>query len=257
LRVAVAIAPLAAVLAGLTGCGSGGGGADVVAAAAAETVGPTAPATGTTGSRGTAPSRSTAARSTATAAASTTTTATTAAGTDPEAAVTAVVIEQPAPPSTAPPSTAPPSTAPPSTAPPSTAAPAPAPEAAGPLPSSGPSSPEAARAWELLNGLRRSEGLAALVPTGDAMAKAEALAERMAAEGRLSHSSSPFEGLDDRWQVAVENVGVGTSADHVHQLLEADRPHRDNMVDPRVTAGGIGAAWGADGRLYVAQVLVG
>lgn len=135
--------------------------------------------------------------------------------------------------------------------------PAPAPPPEPDAQPAGPRSPEAARAWELLNSYRRDNGLPTLATAADAMSKAQAHAEHMAAEGRLSHSPSLFGGLDDGWTMVVENVGSGSSVDHAHSLFVADEPHRRNMLNADATAGGVGVAFGADGTVYVVQILVG
>lgn len=168
--------------------------------------------------------------------------------------------DQPAPapaPQSAPqhPEPAPAPTSPPPPPPPPEPAPEPQPQPA-PEPAPAPNA-DAARSWQLLNELRRAEGVSALAAVADATAKAQSLAERMAAERRLSHSASMWDGLDGHWTTVAENVGVGGSADEIHELLAAHSSHRRNMLGPSFTAGGVGAAWGGDGRLYLAQVFVG
>lgn len=144
------------------------------------------------------------------------------------------------------------------------AAPAPAPAppppsrpAKPPLPTGALRNADAQRSWQLVNELRADRGLAGVQLTADAIDKAQALAEKMAAESALSHSPSLYAALDGRWSVVTENVGYGASVDEVHRLLMADPPHLHHMIDPGVVAGGIGAARGADGAVYIAQIFVG
>lgn len=153
--------------------------------------------------------------------------------------------------------------APPDTEPPATTTPrppAPSPPAAEPAPariapSSAAAPDQAARGLGLLNSWRRQNGLAPLAVASDAQSKAQAQAERMAAERTLSHSNLQS-GLES-WNRWAENVGFGASADAVQQMFQDSAGHNKNMLAADMTNIGIGAAWGSDGNLYICQEFVG
>lgn len=169
--------------------------------------------------------------------------------------------EAPAPPATeAPAVTLPPTPPPPPAAPPEPPpAPAPPPEpsagSAQVAPGGTAAPDQAARALRLLNSWRQQNGLAPLAVASDAQAKAQAHAERMAAQQRLSHTNLQS-GLES-WNRWAENVGVGVSPDQVQQMFQDSSSHNGNMLSPDMTNVGVGAAWGADANLYVCQIFVG
>ena len=107
----------------------------------------------------------------------------------------------------------------------------------------------------LVNSWRQQNGLPALAYTGDAAAKAQAHAEYMAANGKLSHTNIS-QGLGG-WSSWAENVGYASSADRVHAMFQASSGHNANMLSPNVTHIGVGAAIGADGNVYICQSYVG
>lgn len=106
-----------------------------------------------------------------------------------------------------------------------------------------------------MNSWRQQNGLAPLAVASDAQSKAQAQAERMAAERRLSHTNLQS-GLES-WSRWAENVGYGASADAVQQMFRDSASHNRNMLSPDMTHVGVGAAWGSDGNLYVCQEFVG
>lgn len=112
----------------------------------------------------------------------------------------------------------------------------------------------AADALALLNRDRTSRGLPALPVRPDAQAKAQAWAEKLAGDGRLSHSNLS-QGLTQCYSGVGENVAMAPSVAHAEQILMDDPPHRANILAPRWTAVGVGVAPSGGGYMVV-QVFV-
>lgn len=112
----------------------------------------------------------------------------------------------------------------------------------------------AADALNLLNRDRTSRGLPALPVRADAQAKAQEWAEKLARDGRLSHSNLG-QGLTQCYTGVGENVAMAPSIVHAEQLLMDDPPHRANILAPRWTAVGVGVAR-TNGGYMVVQVFV-
>ncbi len=106
-----------------------------------------------------------------------------------------------------------------------------------------------------INASRTEHGLATLIPHPAAMAKAQAWAETMAADGDLRHSELS-DGLTDDWLVIGENVGFSGDIPTVHQAFLDSAGHRANILDERFNRVGTGYAESDDGRIWVAQVFV-
>jgi hypothetical protein len=123
---------------------------------------------------------------------------------------------------------------------------------AGSADAAGPPDPGAeGRFVALLNGARANAGLPPLAVSGDLVAAARQHAGAMADRGGLYHS-----GAGSRvggWTVISENVGRGTSVDHVHGMFMASGSHRANIVDGRVSQVGVGVTWSGS-TLYVTQI---
>jgi uncharacterized protein YkwD len=150
-----------------------------------------------------------------------------------------------APPATAPPATAPAVTSPPATAPPTTAA-APAPAVRV----------DAAAAADLAartNSVRTGLSLAPLARNGSIDAMATAWARELASSVSLRHSAYPQQLVDTGFGAAAENVGWASSVAAVHDALVASSGHYNNIVGP-YTQIGVGAAYSADGRLWVVEL---
>lgn len=112
----------------------------------------------------------------------------------------------------------------------------------------------AADALSLLNRDRTSRGLPALPVRADAQAKAQAWAEKLAADGRLSHSNLS-QGLTQCYSGVGENVAMAPSVTHAEQILMDDPPHRANILATKWTAAGVGVAR-TNGGYVVVQVFV-
>jgi uncharacterized protein YkwD len=143
--------------------------------------------------------------------------------------------------------TTPPTTAPPVTAPPEVAPPAVAPPAAR---------VDAAAAADLAgrtNSLRTGLALPSLARNGSVDAMAVAWARELATSVSLRHSAYPQQLVNTGFGAAAENVGWASSVAAVHDALVASSGHYANMVGP-YTQMGIGAAYSADGRLWVVEL---
>lgn len=112
----------------------------------------------------------------------------------------------------------------------------------------------AADALSFLNRDRTSRGLLALPVRADAQAKAQAWAEKLATDGRLSHSNLS-QGLTQCYSGIGENVAMASSVTHAEQILMDDPPHRANILGTKWTAAGVGVAR-TNGGYIVVQVFV-
>lgn len=107
---------------------------------------------------------------------------------------------------------------------------------------------------DALNADRKAHGLKTL-PTHDALnAKAEAWAEKLARDGRLSHSNLSS-GVPSCWRSLGENVGYGSSAAAVQRQYMASSGHRANILASKWDYVGVGYAE-RGGRVYTVQVFM-
>jgi uncharacterized protein YkwD len=88
---------------------------------------------------------------------------------------------------------------------------------------------EQQRIAALINGSRRDHGRAALAMHRQLTTKAQAWAQHMAREGRLSHSNLR-DGAPAGWRALAENVGVGGSITSVHATFMGSSTHRANIL---------------------------
>lgn len=113
---------------------------------------------------------------------------------------------------------------------------------------------EQASVRDAMNADRQANGLPALAVQADAQAKAQAWAERIAADGRLSHSNLS-EGIGVRWCRLGENVGYGSSVQSVQNAYMASSGHRGNILNASWNGVGVGHAVGkVNGRDVVFTV---
>ena len=147
-------------------------------------------------------------------------------------------------------------TAPPVAPPPATDAPAPAAVFTPPPPSTGSFCDGSGSAvTSAMNGDRAASGLGALCGNGQLQGIAQNWANWMAQNGSLTHQNlgavlggTPFSAM-------AENILVGPggmSADQMESVWMASAPHRANILSGAYTAAGVGIAYGADGRVWVA-----
>lgn len=105
-----------------------------------------------------------------------------------------------------------------------------------------------------LNRDRVAHGRTRLSTHSQAQAKAQAWADKLARDGRLSHSNLP-DGITVRWCGLAENVGYGGNAEIVQKAYMNSPGHRANILNTRWNGVGTGYAK-KDGRVYTVQVFI-
>lgn len=121
--------------------------------------------------------------------------------------------------------------------------------------------------WQLLNGARVNNGLAPVQSHGTLVSLARWRSSDMLANDYFSHTIEgcgclvytyyDSNGLSYDW--AGENIGWNSGLDdsyspvRVHEKFMASAGHRANVLDPRFTHGGVGAA-AADNQMYQGYV---
>ena len=108
------------------------------------------------------------------------------------------------------------------------------------------------RMVDLVNRDRGANGRAALAVDDELVAKAQAWAEKMARDGRLSHSNLR-DGVTSCWRSLSENVAVSSSVDGLHRAWMASSGHRANILAPSSTHIGVGVVRQGD-RYWGVQV---
>ncbi|MBM7497388.1 CAP domain-containing protein [Oerskovia paurometabola] len=108
----------------------------------------------------------------------------------------------------------------------------------------------------LVNGARSSAGLAPLAHDPGLAGVAQAWAERMAANGSMSHNPSTGAQIPGGWSSWGENVAWSTdpSPSGLHASLMGSPGHRANILSSTFTSVGVGYATDAAGGAYVAEV---
>jgi uncharacterized protein YkwD len=113
---------------------------------------------------------------------------------------------------------------------------------------------------ELANESRRQAGVPPLRADRGLTDAAREHAQRMVANGELSHQFAGEAALmvriadisSLRFDRAGENVAYNASADSAHDALMHSPPHRQNLLDPNFNVAGMAAIW-SNGRLYVVE----
>ena len=121
--------------------------------------------------------------------------------------------------------------------------------------------------WQLMNGARSNNGVAPVQQHGTLVSLARWRSSDMLAKNYFSHTIAgcgclvyvyyDSNGLSYQW--AGENIGWNSGLDdayspvHVHEQFMASPGHRANVLDPRFTHGGVGAA-AADGKMFQGYV---
>lgn len=120
-------------------------------------------------------------------------------------------------------------------------------------------SPEAERSTSrsLINQARASAGLSSLAVHAGADAMAQEHAQRMADRDAIYHNpnlgpDADAHGVD--WKTIGENVGVGSSAQMVHEAFMNSPDHYVNISHSEYTILGVGAVRGKDGSIFIAHV---
>lgn len=101
-----------------------------------------------------------------------------------------------------------------------------------------------------INATRRAHGLRALVVRADLRVAARRHSRTMASRNRLYHSD--LSRIPNK-RTASENVGYGGSVSGIHRMLVRSRPHRHNLLDPRMRQVGVAVA-DVGGQLWVTQI---
>ncbi|WP_168210099.1 CAP domain-containing protein [Oerskovia sp. KBS0722] len=108
----------------------------------------------------------------------------------------------------------------------------------------------------LVTGARSSAGLAPLAHDPGLAGVAQAWAERMAANGSMSHNPSTGAQIPGGWSSWGENVAWSSdpSPAGLHASLMGSSGHRANILSSTFTSIGVGYATDAAGGAYVAEV---
>jgi uncharacterized protein YkwD len=110
------------------------------------------------------------------------------------------------------------------------------------------------RLFDLANEARVQNGRAKLAMAVVLRDQARSWSDHMAATGQLAHSPNVRNDANyasSCWSMAGENVGMGSSASSVHNLLMASNDHRANLLGDYDYVG-MGVAW-VGGRMWVTQ----
>ncbi|MCU1379936.1 MAG: SCP-like extracellular [Acidimicrobiales bacterium] len=115
--------------------------------------------------------------------------------------------------------------------------------------------PDEGNHLDAVNRFRTANGLPALTWEEGAYAKVHRWSEKMAADGRLSHSVLT-QGVPAGWHVLGENVAMNPSLDGAMTALEQSPAHRANLLNPRFTKVAVGVVK-AGTRYWVTEVFIG
>jgi cysteine-rich secretory family protein len=114
------------------------------------------------------------------------------------------------------------------------------------------------RILEFMNAERQARGVRTVSRDSALDQKAQAWAEKLAAEGSMYHSSS-YAGMSLGYRSAAQNLAYhddSLSAAQAHNMWMASGVHRKNMLDPDFSHVGIAIACSsASGRAYVIAVV--
>lgn len=104
----------------------------------------------------------------------------------------------------------------------------------------------------LANRERAARGLGPLVEAGDLVTVARRHSGRMLSRDEVFHNPNLSSEVGG-WELLGENVGLGASAQDIHDALMASKVHRDVILDRRFTEVGMGVLV-ENGELWVTQV---
>jgi len=105
---------------------------------------------------------------------------------------------------------------------------------------------------DAVNGLRVSNGRAALQEEKQLNVRAREWARTLASGGGLRHSD--LRTLPVPFSRAAENVAYAGTVEQMHGMLAASPSHRANMLDARYTGIGIGTFRAPNGLLFGVEV---
>lgn len=107
-----------------------------------------------------------------------------------------------------------------------------------------------------LNADRTAHRLRALPTHPQLNAKAQAWAEKLARDGRLSHSNLSS-GAPSCWRALGENVGYGASVAAVQDAYMSSSGHRSNILSTKHAWNYVGVGYAKAGsRVYTVQVFM-
>lgn len=107
---------------------------------------------------------------------------------------------------------------------------------------------------EQMNKDRRANGRRNLPMQADAAKKAQAWAEKLARDGKLSHSNLSS-GIRVRWCALGENVGMGPNSPAVQKAYMQSPQHKSNILS--TTWNGVGIGYARKGNVtYTVQVFI-
>lgn len=107
---------------------------------------------------------------------------------------------------------------------------------------------------EQMNKDRRAHGRRNLAMQADAAKKAQAWAEKLARDGKLSHSNLSS-GIRVRWCALGENVGMGPNSIKVQEAYMKSPQHRANILSN--TWNGVGIGYARKNNItYTVQVFI-
>lgn len=115
--------------------------------------------------------------------------------------------------------------------------------------------PEEASNLQAINAFRSANGVEQLHWEEGAYAKARAWSQKMADDGRLSHSQLS-DGVPDGWRRLGENVAYNSTLEGAMEALQNSPNHRANLLNPAFTRVAVGVIH-QDGRYWVTQVFIG
>ena len=113
-------------------------------------------------------------------------------------------------------------------------------------------------AWVQAN--RAWHGAPPILLDGHLTAQAQLQADRLAANGQLSHSPSGelVWWVQQGWTAGVaENVATADTARHAHEAVAFSAPHLANQLNPGHRGFGVAVRRGSDGRVYTVETYGG
>ena len=115
--------------------------------------------------------------------------------------------------------------------------------------------PEEGSNLDAVNAFRKANGLPALQWEEGAYAKVRAWSQKMADEGKLSHSKLS-DGVPSGWLALGENVAVNPSLEDAQRRLQNSPGHRANLLNPKFKKIAIGVIH-QNGHYWVTQLFIG
>jgi uncharacterized protein YkwD len=109
-------------------------------------------------------------------------------------------------------------------------------------------------AFVAMNNDRAAAGVGPVIPHGELIAKAQAWADKLSRDGRLSHSTLSA-GVPGCWRSLGENVGYGSSVGGVEDAFMNSSAPKNNILNGAFQYAGTGVAWNGS-RVYVVQVFM-